>query len=223
MSTLTSLRTDVRSLIGESVAAFWTNDEIDSYLVDGIRNAQADCLALFNPDSRVEMRALQAVFQKLVHVSTGTTASVKLTLAFGVDTTPNLLHLLHFKTDVRWDIVDYNYWQDVESDEGSLDYANTESRLVTLLGANVGDDSRLVFYPSLATATAWEIRFIKRANESDAMNLPEFPVNMQLMAVLDAAEKAALKKSRDLPLSEKLRGERDEMLATVARRYGNSK
>ncbi len=212
MATLeTDFRFRIRSYLGEAVAAFWTNAEIDAYAVEAIRNAQY----------AVPLGALSKLIFSTVKTSLGNSIAVP-------TNTMKVLRLTVKEPDTTgdyqapWEEVSPAELAEIREDEGDLLISKTPTRIYCIEEFSATTNSyQITAYPSFALSTHWNFNCIAISTESGTITLPRRP-NVQEVAVLEAAAMAARKKSRDLPLAERLMNERKLLLDEINAKYDNN-
>lgn len=212
MATLeTDFRFRVRSYLGEAVASFWTNAEIDAYCVEAIRNTQY----------AVPLGALA----KLIITTVITSAGGSIILPTNVRKLLRLRVKEPNTTGVygaAWEEVTPAELAEIREDEGGLSISTTPTRVFAIEEYDTTTDKYYITaYPSFTPSTHWEFTYIALASESGNMYLPLYP-NIQEIAVLEAASMAARKKSRDLPLAERLMNERNLRLDEIKAKYDDN-
>ena len=212
--TFTELKTNVRSLLGEATASFWTEDDITAALVTAIQNVQYDVLSAFDTN----LKALEKIFNSQLRFDTYVGAGHIYHEFAGYQ----VLKILSMESDdVPWEEVDGDYLVSVRGYEGDLALSASQARLYSF-SQGIVESSIIDLYPAITIGQEYTIKHIKRAEESGNMNLPLVP-NLQEIAVLDAVAHVAKNKTMDLKLANSCLEQRELKLKHIRESYGNAR
>ena len=210
MATKSTMRTSVRSYIGEATASFWTNDEIDVYLDDSIKETQDEA----------PLGALVRMLTEKTGLGSSASRIQLLTTVF------KIIELKVKEPDYTgdytepWEEVTQTELDEIKDDEGDLDLDETDTRVYAVERSSTADHYDLVCYPDV-NAEAYRYLYIPEAATTGTMTLPSTP-NLLEIVVLKAASKAMTKKSRDLPSSEKFEKMAEVKMAKIKEKYDDT-
>lgn len=215
MATLTNKETNIRSVIGEASASFWTSAEIQRWYLDG----QQIVIERVPPD------ALKNLLRTLTTSFDGSTST------FSAPTTDVILervNLLVHESDGQygdpWSFVTPEVLELVRSQEGELEQDSTDTRIFCVTGvaadvsyANPDTDNGYTLYPTPANGRTGRLSFIIKPSESGDLTLP---ANLQYLAEYYAIARAASKKSRDLDMMRAYDALFEARIQQIIARYG---
>ena len=222
MSTFDDLVAEVRVNIGEDTASFWTDYEIEDWVVNGIRNAQDDVpvkalFGLLNINTFTGSPPTQTY--GFFDINEGLSANLKALKEFLKLNVKNSYNTIYTKA---WDFVDFDYLSSIEADEGGEGLDDTLTRLFAIYSTTTAGITKLVTYPHIPSGRTFRLQWIRRASESDTMTLPTTP-NLQQLAVFEATSLALAKKGIDLEGSANYSNKRKEALEKIWSQYGDAK
>ncbi len=210
----TDLRNRVRFYLGEKTPAFWENADIDTIIVEEIRSVQDE----------VPTGALLHLMTESSHTSTASSFHT-----FEEDTDP--FKIISFRANESgdsagnyghpWDEVTFDQLQDIRQDEEEAGQDSTATRVFCVMHASGGSEyGRIEMYPKVVSGRKYKIRWITRSSESDNISLPTIP-NLQELVVFRSTSKAAMKKTRDIPLSREMGAKANALMKKIEEKYGD--
>jgi len=208
MATLDDLRGQVRIILGEDSEKFWLDNDLDSIMVESIREVE----------NRSPNRALKELWDKHFYVPTGSTTNVAMPSDWLRTISISCLESDH-AYGFPWDEVDNDYLIETRRSEGNLDQDETATRIFAL--SYLLTTQRFYLYPAVKLNRTICTDYIKKASESGEMTLPTSP-NLQQLAVFKTVAVAASRKSRDLEMVKIHLALYEAGMKDVEERYGDA-
>ena len=202
MATLTDLRTRVRWTLGEAVASFWSNTEVDSILVESIRDVANRVV----PDALMDglRRNDLVTFSGLDYLEISSAPVYFLSLT--VEESDG-------KYGMVWDKVNREVFNRLKYLEGELGQDSTTTRIYTHLTSRLYE-----LYPIPVSGRSGLLEYICTPSETGTMTLPDF---LHTLVIDRSISILSAKKSRDLDMSSRFSASYESHLALINRDYFN--
>ena len=193
--TLTGLNGEIRFILGEATASFWTNDELNALIAEVIQEIQPIL-----------------PFDAMKSIITTKTATPGATSSIVVPSSYFDFVSLRIGEDLL-DLVSYDMYADISRNESNAALTGTSTRLFCY-----DSSGNLRLYPAMIGTTTYILRYIPLFATSGTLDLPTNP-NIQQLVIFRSVALSATRKGRDYPTAQYYDAKYNELLGIIVGQY----